>query len=352
MASEKALKNLIGYKIFREKEDGELEIYRIIRYSKSNDSLFVRDENTGDKKYISIDSLSNTEDGKFRKLDPDGLFVSMIVTVNNEGNKFKDVIITTSKVLEVRAGIARPYAICRQSVTDIFYNLLCENESDMIAGLSVNRDDCPTNFDMGIMMICESVNKMESVYFYREDTLDDILEFIDVKKYDIALANMYNTHCRVCGDPKASFKKEHKGWCKNLRLLLKENNFQSDINNMLGITDVSFNIEDFIVEKELPDKDNGNYYSLPDDLILWLSVNFRIDIGDITVLEYDHDINLADLNNTNYFFLRGANKKLFICVYTVKGKFLESDLEEEYNKKDLSSKWRIEFVNKYKEFNK
>ena len=85
---------------------------------------------------------------------------------------------------------------------------------------------------------------------------------------------------------------------------------------------------------------------------VWLAGTFRVAINDITVLKYDHDINLADYNNALYFFLRDNTKQLWFCVYTVDGQYLESDLEEQYNKLSVSDKYRIRFYSKYNKNNK
>lgn len=341
------LVNMIGYKIYKETEDGDLIVYRIKKYSATRRNLIVTDSEN------QIHSIPINDLKEFHILKADGMFMSSIVSVKDEsGRSFKDVIISASKVLEIENGIIKPYAICRQSVTDIFYNLLCNDESQQIAGLSVNRDTCPANFDMGIMMLCDKVVKSEMVFFYREDTLEDILDMINIRDYDLVLSTLYQGHAKASKNPAISLKKEDKGWCKNLKTLLHENNFQSDINQMLGITDIMFNFSDYIIEKPLPDEKKGNYYTVDDDLKLWLSGLFSIAINDLTVLEYEHDINLADLNNTLYFFLRDSQKKLYICVYTTKGKFLESDLEDQYNKKSFVDEWRVDFYNKYKEAHK
>lgn len=339
------IKSMVGCKIFREVDEDTIEVYRIKKYSNSENAVVCVDED-GNLKYLDQADLK-----KYHILSADGMLMASIVKVKAEnGRVFKDVIVSVSKVLEIQSGMFQPYAICRQSINDIFYNLMSQGEDDTMAGLAVNRDDCPAGFDMGMMMAADEIVKSEVVYFYRKDTLEDIYPFLKIKDYDKVLSDLYTTHVNTVKniDPTAMMKKEHAGWCKNLKLLLEQNNFQSDINQMLGITDVTFNLEDYIVETPLPDESKGGYYTVPDDLKLWLSGAFRIAINDLTVLEYDHDINLADLNNARYFFLRDNQKKLYICVYTITGEYLQSDLEDQYNKASFIDEWRIDFVDKYK----
>ena len=111
-----------------------------------------------------------------------------------------------------------------------------------------------------------------------------------------------------------------------------------------------FDLNDYIVQKKLPNDEL--YDSVSDELKVWLSGTFRVAINDITVLKYDHDINLADYKNANYFFLRDITKTLWFCVYTVQGQYLESDLEEQYNKLDVSDKYRLKFFDKYSRYKK
>jgi hypothetical protein len=94
------------------------------------------------------------------------------------------------------------------------------------------------------------------------------------------------------------------------------------------------------------------YDTVTPDLKVWLAGTFKTSINDITVLKYDHDIDLADFNNASYFFLRDINKQLWFCVYTVEGEYLKSDLEAQYNKMDVSDKYRLDFYNKYNKYSK
>ena len=336
------LKTLIGHKIFKTNDDGSLSIYRIIRCNEKDNSVFVSGD-SGAKKYIKKEDLK-----QYKILEPDGVLSLSIVSLkDSDGKVVKDVIVTCAKYLEMKIGVLRPYAICRQNITDIFANLICTTSDNDVVGLSCNRDDCPTNFDMGMMLISDEVLKYEFVNFYRNDTLEDIFKFVDTREYDMVLTGLYTTHCKYSDDPSAAFKKKDKGWCKDLKTLLQDNNFQADINQMLGITDIAFDLSEYIYEKPLPDPDKGNYYTLPEDLKIWLAGTFKVSINDLTVIEYDYDINLADFNNANYFFLRDTTKTLYMIVYTTAGKYHLSDLEDMYNKKDFTTKWRIDFYNKY-----
>jgi hypothetical protein len=175
---------------------------------------------------------------------------------------------------------------------------------------------------------------------------------INMKKYDEVLEGLYNTHIQAVGDPSLSFKKEHGGWCKDLRTLLEENNFQADLNQMLGIVQVDFNVADFLEDRSIVrNGEELTYQVARDDFRYWLSFTYGFNISEATVLEYDHDINLADFNDNLYFIFRDNTKKLYLITYLTDGKYYEDDLKEKAKEMDFTTKFRLEFYNKYNQNN-
>ena len=339
----------VGYKLFKELEDS-IEIIRIIKVRKYKDGgipaeITIRDEGTGEIRKIRTDCLKD-----YTPLEPDGYLTFNIVNImDNQRRVSKDVIVTASKILNIKVGDLFPFAICRQSITDIFYNLLCKDESEMITGLAINQNSCPANFDFRIMLACDNIEYSEHVNIYRSDLIEDILSMIKVNKFDEVLKDLFSMHAKAAKDPSINFKQHDKGWCKNLKTLIKENNFQNDINEMLGITDVDFEIDKYTCEKPLfiDGEEKGTFTSCIDDLRLWLSSIYKLNISECTFLEYGHDINLADFNDARYLLLRDKTSKLYLVVYTCEGEYLESDLNSEACKKDFSSEFRLNFYNKY-----
>lgn len=344
------LQSMIGVKLFKELDDS-VEILRIVhvrKYANPKDNpseITVRNEGTGENKKVRVDSLK-----EYHPLEPDGLITFNIVGVKDaKGEMSKDIVVTGSKILNVKIGDTMPYCICRQSITDIFYNLLCKSENDMMAGLAVNQDDCPANFDFRITLACSEISYTESINFYRTDTLEDILTMVNENKFDEVLADLYKKHVYSVGNPSLLFKTSHKGWCKNLRTLLKENNFQNDLDEMLGITELGFDVSKHLIEKPIPGKEEYMYQIPSDELVGWLSSVFKLNITTARIIEFGPDINLAEFNNSTYLLLRDSENKLWLMVYTSNGEYLESDLEEENNKKDFSDEFRLAFFNKYQE---
>ena len=342
-----------GFKLFKELEDGTIHLIRIVdmkQYKDGADPIDVTivDQGNGEKKKIRVDELKG-----YTPLEPDGLCIFSTVNVKdtNTGKVSKDVIITGSKILNVKFGDNIPYCVCRQSVTDIFYNLLCSDEEHTIAGLSVNRDNIPTNFNYMQLLGCDEILYVEYINFYRTDTLQDILGFVKVSKFDAVLTSLYEEHVKYVKNPSLNFKEEDKGWCKTLKRLLTENNFQNDLDEMLGITAIDFKVTDYIEEKTLPTTEE-KYLSVTKDLQYWLSSIFKINMKDIYILEYNHDINLADFNDTRYIILRDSENKVYLVVYTLAGEYKEAELEAKDKELDFSSKFRINFYNKYNSLNK
>ena len=338
------VENMLGYKIFKENENG-IDIFRIIKVKDAPKSIKIKNLDTNEEKDVSLDDIKD-----YTPLVPDAYLTFNTVHINQDDKVFEDVVITASKILNLKVGDTMPYAVCRQSCTDIFYNLICKSENDMIVGLSVNQDDCPTNFDFREILACDGVDKTQYVNYYRMDTLEDVMPIIKTGALNKVMESNYMQHVKAIGDTTLAFKKEDKGWCKDIDTLMKENNFQADIDQMLGITAVDFKISDYIVKKELTK--NQEYESFTDSLTNWLRGIFRVNINNINVVKYDYDIDLADFNNARYFILRDNTKTLYLCVYTIDNDQLEIDLVEKANEPDISTKFILDFYNKYNRYNK
>lgn len=338
----------LGYKLYKEQEDGSLDIIRVMHVRKYVDGgepseitiKHINEENSENEK-VRVDSLKG-----YTPLMPDGLCKFSTVSVKDmtTNELSKDVIITAHKINNIMVGDGMPFAICRQSVTDVFHNLFCHDESEMIAGLSINLNNIPAGFDYGILLTCEEITYSDNVYFYRTDTLENILDFVKISKFDKVLSDLYEEYCTI--NPAAIFRNECHGWCKNLKKLLSENTFQSDLDEMFGITSVDFDISEHILEDKLPDKEEV-FTTVDRDLKLWLSSIYKLNLGTVYILEYDHDINIADYNDMRYFLLRDSNKKLYMAVYTLAGEYKEAELSALDEQLDFSSKFRIHFMSKY-----
>lgn len=352
------LYNMLGQKLFKYREDDSIHMVRIVNvnkpfkvteFTKDPSIITIFDYDTNERRKVNVSDLSD-----YSPLEPDGILcVSAVSVKDNNGVSTKDVIVTATKYLNIKLKISDiPFAVCRQSITDIFYNLLAADESDMMVGLSVNQNTCPSNFDYRIMLSCSSVDYSDFINFYRTDTLEDLYPLINMNKFDKILSDLYSRHVRASKKPELAFKEEDKGWCKNLKLLLKQNDFQTDINKMLDIIQVDFKVSDFLIEKPIVNN-NKEFTTLVanDELKSWLSLICKENITEANFIEYDHDINLAEFNNTTYLIIRDKTNKLYLVVYTISGQFFEADLIEKSKEMDFSTKFKIDFYNKYNRVN-
>ena len=350
---------MVGYKLYKEQENGTIRMVRIINMRKpfkitestkepTEITIFDYEDNT--KKKVKVETLRD-----YTPLEPDGILTFNIVNMSkNDGKEkeiHKDVMVTATKYLNIKFGLSNiPFAVCRQSITDIFNNLVVRQESDMLVGLSVSQETCPSNFDYKFMLACSNIIRSEMVNFYRTDTLEDLYEMIKVEKYDEVLEQLFQEHAKAAGDPLVALKQEHGGWCRTLKLLLEQNNFQYDINQMLGITGVDFDISKYLVEVPLPTDETQTYTIANEEFHDWLCLVYDINIDEAAVLEFDHDINLADFNDSRYFLFRDNQKKLYIVVYTLGNEKFSADLlKEKYGKDlDFSTQFKLNYLNKYK----
>lgn len=346
------LYGMVGYKLFKENEDGSVHMVRIVGMhrpfkltssTKDPAEIKILDYDTMQTKKVRVDTLQ-----EYHPLTPDGILTGSVVTMQDKaGNVSKDVIISGAKQLDLKINPkAMPFCACRQSITDIFNNLQIRQESDMLVGLSVNQNDCPANFEYKMMFMQSGVEFFEVINFYRTDVLEDIYPMMDMKKYDAVLENLYMEHINSIGKPELQFKREHGGWCKNLKTLLEQNNFQTDLNEMLGITQVDFTLSQYFEERESEDK-KFVYNVLNDEARMWLSLTYAINIKEATVLEFDHDINLADFNDNKYFLIRDNKNILYLITYITEGEFYEEDLVQKAKELDFSTKFKLKFYNKY-----
>lgn len=338
---------IIGYKMFKMDEDGAVHMIRVIdvKSNSKNDKFSTLKIKEYDTDKIVECFFESDYIREYTPLTPDAVFTISIATVINNGEEYQDVVCTANKYNEFILNTI-PYAVCRQSTNDIFAELIDPNKH--YYGLAINQDTCPPNIDFRVLMSANSVSDHRIINFYRTDTIEDILDMVPKYVYNAALVNLYTVHAKSCGDPRAIMMNEHDGWCKSIDLLLKLNNFQTDINQMLGITNLEFDMSEYLEEVDK----NGNKFNIArEDFRLWLSSIYKMNIKEIVCLKYDHDIDTAEYKDARYLFLRDSTKTLYFCLYTIEGEYLEADLEEKAKELDFSTKFRISFYNKYNNIN-
>jgi hypothetical protein len=192
-------------------------------------------------------------------------------------------------------------------------------------------------------MKADSLISSNTINLYYNDTIDNILECIDEKEYDKVLLSIFKRHADHINNPfiiDDDNIKSHNGWCKTIRQLLEENNFQNDIDNLFNIVAIDGDIEANSVIGE----DDVLHFN--PDLRAFFCYIEKIPAIDVVAIPYWHDIDMADFNNKNYIFIRDS-RRLYICCYRLEGQYLESDLFKELNKPTVLEKYALHVYDKW-----
>lgn len=330
---------MLGLKMFKEEKDGSYRIIRIISIL-PKERVKVLDESTGKESVQSTKTLALLG---YTILDSIGVVSFAILKVHEN----KDVCVTLMRKTDIKIGLSVPCVICRQSVTDFFYNLLSNVEDHGYVGVSVSEKTCPTNINYSHLLACDDILHSDMVNIYYDDTIDSILKCIPIAKYNEVLSELFNKHIDASNNPVLKLKKEDKGWCKDIRDLLIMNNFWIDIDQAYQITDVDFEIANHIIEKK--DESGASYNSFSNDAMKFLSSVFQLNIVDTIVIDYYYDIDFSEYHNQNYVLLRDSTEKLYLVTYLISGQYLEQDLAIAEEKKHIADSFRLKIYSKYKE---
>ena len=144
------LNKMIGYKFFREINENEIESLRLMKVYDINDVISLKMMNT---KTEEIVILSEKDLSKYSALKPEGILIFSGVEIDNA----QDVIVAAYLLDKIENRDLRPFCVCRQCITDIYYNLLIQDTSDMIVGMSMNITNIPQGFDYGTMLLADNV---------------------------------------------------------------------------------------------------------------------------------------------------------------------------------------------------
>lgn len=342
--TDKKISKYLGYKFFKSKDENAVELLRITKIAEYNNMVTVTDLDTNKSREISFDDLKS-----YTPLEPFGFVSFSKVGMHDENKRMNyDVIVSLYRLLDVKLDMNEPYAICRQSINDFFYAIIAPNPDHEIAGVCCSRENCPMGMPYYTMAMCDEVLDFTIVNFYLDDTIDKLLTFIDTKKYDKVLNALFVDHMRAINpiyNVKGETRKSHDGWCRDLATLLKENNFQTDMDILRNVSAVDFTIEDYL-DKKIENGTDVNY--LKPELLKFIANTFRINIKpNALALEFDVDIDLGDFNNINYVLLRDNKDKTYIISYVLDGEFREADLIEEENKLSGADLLRMQFYDKY-----
>lgn len=281
-------KTLVGQKLYKTLENGSIYIIRVLR--RQNETTYGCIDEKGKKLKITEEEMK-----QYTKLKPDGYVTFSIVNLDNN---IKDVIVAVHRQKDVEQNIQIPYAVCRQSIMDVFSNQV-RNSYITYIGVSVNIENIPEGVDYRMVLACNSVEYATMISVYLDDTLDEILSLLNKQeKFDMILNHLAN-----------NIKQERVfGYCKSLKQLLIENNFMYDFLRSFNIHQVDFTT---II---------NNGYTLNPEQRVYLEDLLKIEMFETYVVKYTKEIDLNKIKR-NHVLISDKNNDIYIIAYD-KGEYL------------------------------
>lgn len=300
----------IGSKYYRYISDTELEVLRISRIKNENQVVAIKNVYKTDKtpelinkttwdvpledtisfEYLSIKDLKEN----YTKLLSDGLMIFNIITIGD----MEDVVVTLMRREDINNGIQVPYVICRQNVKDFHDYLIKADWGKTCVGSCISQDTIPNGCDFRAMLTADNVVCSNIVNVYIDDTLEDILKFVNTLNYDDCLKRIYELatkHAQTFNYPMPD------GYCKTLVKLLEDNAFMDDFNRGFGL--IKFpTVLDF--------KDNRLF---DEDLQVLSDLTGKLYLGHF-ICAYDKTIDLSRISY-DYILIKDLSDKIYIMIY-------------------------------------
>ena len=283
-----------GSKFFRYSDtDEEPEIIRIKDIDKEKNKIKYFDSKW---KTLSMDYKELSDN--YKMLRADGMIMFSIVKVGD----LRDVIVALKGFnMDKKFDDSLPYAICRQSISDFFSNMHNKINQIFTAGVSVSQNTCPANIDFRLMAICDSVEYSRAVAIYLDDSLQDILRFIRMKKFDDVLVSLKTSSIKRIRENSGLIA---VGYCDTIKELLTANNFMYDFRQCFNIIEVPFHID-------------GNLDELDMKNVLFLEKEFNANIMETYMIKYTREIDLKTIKR-DYVLITSAEddyKDIYILGY-------------------------------------
>ena len=285
-------------KFYKVNEDDSIEFLRLIKVKNADSYVLLNSEKERIK--LTEDELS-----KYVKLRPDGYINYSIVSLDAG---IRDVIVSMFKREDIENGDAIPYCICRQNIFDLFTHNFTQNNTVQFVGCSVSKDTCPADIDYKMIMGCNAIIDNINVSMYVDDTLDDLLEPINVLNFNSVLFKNYIKNKSV----------SQPGYCKTLKELLHINNFMYDVLKAFNIIKVPF-----IVEYD----ENSNEIDI--NQRKFLENYFKVEMFKTFVIPFTKEIDLKKIER-DHIIISDDSNIIFIVLYD-KGEHLNINKERQFS---------------------
>lgn len=265
-----------------------------------------------------IFELTKDEFVEFRKeydttLQSDGsIFISDVIAISRptDGAEIHDVMIMYLNNTESgELSLNRPSVLARQALNDPYaVSVGIENK----AGFCVNSDILPDGYELKDLMYLEKLIDPFMFQVYKMDNINSILYILNYnyeynsnkvfkKLYDDIL-----DHKIIAGvyTDKLTAPKVIDGYCINLDTFFVNENIMYEINNVMGIAQVDFEIEPGSIS--LTEEQKNQVYSLYNGLKMYNTL----------VCPFDYDIDFSKAKMP-YILLRDSKDVLYVVAYTI-----------------------------------
>lgn len=265
-------------------------------------------------KMIRIKKIYNAQKIAVEKKDKDGNYITTMLTkedLKNYRGLKSDYIITVSVVKNKLSDLSDedvivcmfrelgsiPIIVCRQFVSTELGELTNDGKVRLGACVSIDSFDKSSISKYAAFMAMDGIVEYSVINGYINDTPEDILKFMNIKtelKSSEVLKSIYN-----------KYSDKFSGLSESVSDLLKKNNFWREVDRMLNIVDVNFEIR---------------YNTIEEEQLVILENYIHHAMLNVDIVEYRKDINLNDIK-TDYLLIRDKSSKVYLVNYT-QGKFI------------------------------
>lgn len=302
----------IFYKYIKELD--KVDTLRVIKF-KNSETVTV---SNGDKKFPVQTKLLMKE---YTRIKPDGYITFSIISIYED---YKDVIITLHRKKDIdENGMSKPYCACRQNITNVFANQIIQGDYTFV-GMSMNIDSAPIDVPYEMILSCDKVIESQIVSIYIDDTLDQILSYINTRKYDEVLCNI-----------KSITKQNDKliGYCETLKELLVDTEFMQDFYSAYNIIKVPFKVV-LIDENEIIPTQRK-----------YLEDELKCEMFKTYLIKYSREIDLGKIKR-EYILVSDDDNDLYVLGYD-KGKYINRTYRDNIkDKRDASIMLKYASLNK------
>lgn len=307
------------YYKYEKNNNGDTELILLRLYKVKSNNTFLLKDKQKNKVVLSKNQLE-----KFSMLEPDGLIIHVLASDPMQG---VDTLCLLYRMKDINNNINEPYAVCRQNIIDPFEIILNNDKNTVIVGVSISKDTAPEGFDYSTAYMAAGIRDQKINFVYKDDSLEDIMSFINEKIYDDAL-NIIKNHMNDLDDIK------YKGFTDSYRSLLMENDFMYDFKKAFDIIRLNRTIDTSINSWT-----EDGVYKISQDEIKTLESLTKHKVVAPILIKYDMYIDLSEIKRS-YILFEDLNKELYIVSYD-KGDYINREYDSLEDQRDRELLQRV-----------